>query len=274
MKYFEVKLNNIYSYLSEFPCSLCCYIADPYQANPDGKRRAMMILPGGGYHQISEREAEPIAFKFLSMGYNAFILKYSPQKFYNVYYPTQLLQSLSGVRYIKENSEELHVDNSFVGIIGFSAGGHLCGLTGLKYNDRDLLNIMQCGIDLKPRVMGLCYAVSCSGEFASIGSMRNIANNDEELVEKLSLNKLVTEDSPPVFIWHTAEDKIVHSMNSLLVAQEYARRNLSYELHIFKKGPHAMSLATELSNDAGKPELVDEKTAVWMQLLETFLNRV
>ena len=98
-------------------------------------RPAMLVIPGGGYKMVSAREEEPIALYYLSQGFDAFTLKYSVKP---IAFPYQLLEGCMAMAYIRENAEELGVDKEHVSAIGFSAGGHLCGMLGSISDEKEI----------------------------------------------------------------------------------------------------------------------------------------
>lgn len=127
---------------------------------PNWRRRrpAVLILPGGGYHHTSDREAEPVALRFAAAGYAAFVLHYScaPSRF-----PTALREAAMAMRYIRENADAFGIDPGMVGALGFSAGGHLCGCLGTMY-DTDAVSDLGGPELLRPDGLCLCYPVTVS----------------------------------------------------------------------------------------------------------------
>lgn len=205
-------------------------------------RPAMLVLPGGAYAMLSDREGEPIAIKFLERGYVSFLLSYSVQ----TKYPIPLFEAQMAVAYIRDNAKLYSVDGKHVCAAGFSAGAHLTGLLATAKNDEAIL---KRSIDeLKPNAVILSYPVVTIGEFTHIESRDNITGGDEKLYDKLSVDKRVDRNTVPAFIWHTYEDDCVPVENSLMLASAYRKNNAPFALHIFEHGWHALSLADDETN--------------------------
>ena len=111
---------------------LDCYVADKKE---NYTRKAILIIPGGGYGMVSDREGEPIAMAFMPYGYNAFVLNYSCKKFP---FPTHLIQASKAMKHIKDNAEEYGIDAENVFVVGFSAGGHLAGSLATMWNNEEI----------------------------------------------------------------------------------------------------------------------------------------
>lgn len=225
--------------------TLTTYILDNTpEIDKDRKRPVVIICPGGGYGFVSEREAEPIALQFTGMGIHACILRYSvyPAKF-----PTALTQLAKAVACVREHAGEWNIDGNKIVISGFSAGGHLAASLGTLWHEKFLEDIMKMPKDnYRPNGMLLCYPVITSGEFAHRGSFEALLQDRyDELLDKLSLEKQVTEFTPPAFLWHTFADDAVPVENSLFMAQALNEKKIPFELHIYPKGKHGLSLANE-----------------------------
>lgn len=236
MKVFQVDL---YQYFNRERVGngglLTCYVADCLTEIPSRKRPAIVVCPGGGYRFVSQREAEPVALRFLQEGFNVFVLTYSVE----TAFPHPLFEVSMAVSYVRSNAGELHVLPDKICSMGFSAGGHLAGMSATMFDYS-----MEHGIgDCRPDAVALCYPVITSGEKVShSGSFDVISGCDEQLRKKLSLENAVTKYSSPAFIWHTFEDASVPVENSMLMAQAYARNGVPFELHIFEKGGHGLSV--------------------------------
>ena len=214
------------------------------------KRPSIVVCPGGGYSFCSQREAEVIAVQYIAKGYNAFVLNYScaPYRF-----PSQILEVAATVDLIHKNSDEWNCDLSKVVIIGFSAGGHLAGHYSTSYNCEEVREYFPDSYPVNASI--LCYPViSAKKEIAHIGSFQNLTGiykselpPDDTL--KFSLEKRVTKDTPPTYIWHTAEDTCVPVYNSLVYANALASNGIPFELHIFPFGYHGLSTADSQTCD-------------------------
>ena len=245
------------------------YIHEPYAELQIKKRRAIIVCPGGGYGWLSEREGEPVALQFFAAGLNAFVLRYSVKEKAANYAP--LIEACLAVKYIRDHAEELHVDPNYVFITGFSAGGHLAAWTGTQWHIPEVTaHIGDADPTIcKPTATIPCYPV-ISGlpgirHDGSIQTLNGWKEGDEEGMSRFSLEKLVDEKTSPAFLWHTANDGCVPVMNSLLYAEALTKANIPYELHIYPKGPHGLSLANRETN-LNAPTLADPHIAGWLPL--------
>ncbi len=203
-----------------------------------GTRPTIVILPGGGYGFRSEREAEPIAMKFLAHGYNACVVYYSVKP---ATFPSALLEALYAVKYMRENAERFYADPSKIYVCGFSAGGHLAASTGVFWNSDVAKKYFGDVEAVKPNGLILSYPViTCDPKYAHNGSFSSLlgAKDSDEAREWQSLEKRVTENTPPAFIWTTNEDTLVPCENSILFALALRRNYVSVELHMYEKASH------------------------------------
>lgn len=204
-----------------------------------------VICPGGGYWWCSEREAEPVALKMVGNSIAAAVVNYATG---GQHYPLQMLEVLAAITYVRRNSGRLHIDPEKIAVMGFSAGGHAACTAGLFWQEKLAEETLGCAYgEDKPNGMILCYPVITSGKYAHRDSMICLLGDepDEALLEKMSLEKQVTENAPHAFIWHTSEDGLVPVENSLLLAQALHEKNIDVEMHIYPKGHHGLSLCDE-----------------------------
>jgi len=223
------------------------YIHDFHNELKIEKRKAIIVCPGGGYGWLSEREAEPIALKFFAEGLNVFILRYSIRENAANYRP--LIEGCLAVKYIRENCDELLVDPEYVFVTGFSAGGHLTAWIGTQWHS-DIVKEHLGGADAticKPTAILPCYPVITNKPCRHKGSLLvlNGGVDDEEGMNRFSLDDLVDERTSPAFLWHTATDPVVPVGNSLLFASKLAEYKVPFELHVYPVGPHGLSLANK-----------------------------
>ena len=169
---------------------------------PERVRPVIVICPGGGYEWVSEREAEPIALKFVGAGYHAVVLHYSVAP--AAHYPTALRQLAWTVAHLREHAAEYHIDPNKVVVAGFSAGGHLAASLGVHWRELGLP---------RPDGMILGYPVITAGKYAHRGSIQNLAGSDDP--GWYSLETQVTADTPPAFFWHTVTDPEVPVQNKI-----------------------------------------------------------
>ena len=231
-------------------------------------RPAMLVIPGGAYTHVAELEGEPVAVAFMREGYATFLLDYEVC----VAYPTPLIQAAMAMRYIRENADTYGIDAKHVCAVGFSAGGHLAGLLSTLYASDDVVRVLGKGCDLCPNATVYAYSViSTESGIGHPETIENITGNDEHLKKRLSVDKLITQNAPPAFIWHTRNDNAVPVENAYRLERAYEQLGLLYELHIFANGPHGLSLCNMETGDSAKPETVQSAVRVWVSLAHTFL---
>lgn len=209
------------------------------EVSPGRKRPAVLVIPGGGYCMTSDREAVPVALRFLTRGYVPFILRYScaPHAF-----PTQLREAAMAMRYIRENAQRFEVDVNMVAAIGFSAGGHLCGTLGTMYDCPEVADIGPAE-QIRPDALALCYPVAVTWGATHEETCENISGGDAALRQRLSVDRQVRPDMPPVFLWHTRDDDLVPCRNSLVLAQALDEAGVDFALHMYRHGWHGLSNA-------------------------------
>lgn len=234
--------------------------------SPARRRPAVLILPGGAYERCSARESEPVALRFAARGYAAFSLNYSctPLPF-----PTALREAAMAMCYIRRHADELEVAPDRIAAIGFSAGGHLCGLLGTLFDD-EALRDLGSPRDIAPNALGLCYPVAVSSGRTHEGTWRNLTLGDDRLRKRLSLETLVRSDMPPTFLWHTREDASVPCRNSLLLATAMEEAGVSFVLHIYNRGKHGLSVADATAHLTYDTPPVSADVPAWPERMMDF----
>lgn len=240
------------------------------EVSPVRRRPAILILPGGGYSHTSAREAEQVALRFAAAGYVPFVLDYScaPSVF-----PTALREAALAMRYIRENAAEFEVHPKMVAALGFSAGGHLCGTLGTMFDCDEVLDIGSARL-LRPDALVLCYPVAVSWGPTHEGSFVNLSGGDEKLRQRLSLEKCVRRDMPPVFLWHTRDDDSVPVRNSLILAAALEEAGVDFALHIYRHGQHGLSTADEMAFPAYAVPAVSRDVSGWPERVMDFLREI
>lgn len=234
------------------------YVAS--ESNATSKRKAILVLPGGGYSGCAHHEGEKIALQYFAAGINAFVLNYSVKgKNPNMQYPMPLVDASNAMKYIKDNSERFNIDKNMVFVLGFSAGGHLASMLGTIWHREEVYKNsqpMEYGYN-KPAGMILCYPVITSGKFAHKGSFYNLCgeNLSEEEYAKYSSELNVDERTCPAFLWHTSDDTCVPSENSLLMALALKKQKIPFEMHIYPNGSHGLGLPNENPTDLQKTDI-------------------
>jgi len=223
--------------------------------NIDKPHPALLICPGGGYGFCSPREADPIALQFAGIGYHTFVLNYTvpPVDKYGA-----LKEASDSICYIRENAEKWNVDPDKIAIIGFSAGGHLAGSLGTKWHE----DYLGANGKNKPNAMILAYPViSSDDKIWHQGSFKNLMGEIDDYSE-MSLEKCVTENTPPTFLWHTVEDTCVPVENTLRFANALQANKIPFEMHVYPKGTHGLAVAPDIPHVATWIELCKE----WLTL--------
>lgn len=242
------------------------------EINPSRVRPVIVICPGGGYAMTSDREAEAMAVKFIAMGYHAVILRYSTAP---AVYPTALLELATVVSMLRDKAEEWHIDKNKIIIQGSSAGGHLAASYCAFWQETFLAEALQVDSKLlRPNGVILNYPVITSGPHAHRDSFINLLGERyDELVDKMSLEKQVTDSFPKAFIWHTFPDDCVPVENALLLTMALKEKNISTELHIYPEGGHGLGLASEETacpNGFG----IQKECQSWLSLVQSWLQNI
>ena len=231
-----------------------------YKIDPAGQpTAALVILPGGGYGGLAmDHEGHQIARWANGLGMSAFICDYRHRgKGYG--HPHPLLDAQRLVRMVRARADEWNVDPKRVGIIGFSAGGHLCS-TVVTHFDSGKADA-QDAVDRessRPDFAILCYPViDFDTTHTHKGSQKNLLGDDPDpaLVKSLTNSTQVTAQTPPCFLWHTAEDKVVPIENSLRFYSALSSAGVPSELHCFPLGRHGLGLAAQATGASQWPEL-------------------
>lgn len=226
-------------------------------------RPAMLVIPGGGYCHRSAREGEPVALRFMTSGYSAFVLEYS----INTVYPAPLLEACMAMIYIRENAAKFSVDPAHVGAIGFSAGGHLAAMLANIYGEKEVYGVLGERTKLaRPDAAILSYPVITMGIRTHGGTRDVITGGREELLKRLSVENRVTKYSAPAFIWHTYEDDCVPVENSLLLAEAYKKAGVPFALHIFEHGWHGLSLCSAETHNQTEADTQLQNVGKWFSL--------
>ncbi|MCZ8523653.1 MULTISPECIES: alpha/beta hydrolase [Paenibacillus] len=217
----------------------------PYLAEGSEPKAAVIVCPGGGYGRRAEHEGEPVARWLNGLGISAFVVHYrvAPYK-----HPHPLSDAQRAIRIVRHRAAQWNVDPSRVGILGFSAGGHLASSAGTHYDagnaeSPDAVERQSC----RPDLLVLCYPVITFGPHTHEGSKLNLLGEDapEALADLMSSERQVNAETPPTFLWHTADDGAVPVENALLFASALSRHGVPFELHVYESGRHGLGLAEE-----------------------------
>ncbi|MDR3111352.1 MAG: alpha/beta hydrolase [Planctomycetaceae bacterium] len=217
---------------------------------PQGETKtdcAVVICPGGGYGGLAmDHEGKKIAEWFNSLGVAAFILEYRHNgKGYQHPYP--LMDALRAIRTVRANAADWEINASKIGVIGFSAGGHLTSTTGTLFDEGDPNAADPVDkVSSRPDFLILCYPVIAFGEpYCHGGSMKNLIgeNPPQELIDRYASHRRVTEKTPPSFIFQTDEDSAVPAENAVSFYLALRQNKVPAEMHIYRRGQHGVGLA-------------------------------
>lgn len=276
----SIMINKTFNLSPEYPgATITAYIVDNTPELKLLPRRAVVVCPGGGYHFLSDREAEPIVMQFLAANMNVFLLRYTvgQQKTETNagavgYAP--LIEAGLAIKFVRDHAAEYSTDPEKVFILGFSAGGHVAASAGTLWNIpevRDAIGVSagECpeGIN-RPDGTILCYPVITGGDKAHKGSVKNFSGHNDltdEDIERFSLELHVDDTTAPAFIWHTASDATVPVENSLMYATALSAHKIPFELHVFPAGKHGLSLCNEFTYSQNPASIVPH-AACWIDL--------
>jgi acetyl esterase/lipase len=225
---------------------------------------AMVVCPGGAYRALaSNHEGRQVAGYLNSLGIAAFVLRYRLGPKYQ--HPIELGDAKRAIRMLRARAPEWRLDPARIGIMGFSAGGHLAMTASTMFDAGDpgaRDSIDRSGS--RPDIAVLGYPViSLVEPWTHQGSKNNLLgpNPDPALVQRLSGERAVTKDTPPTFIFQTNEDTTVPAENSLHYFLALRKAGVAAEMHVFEKGPHGVGLAND-----------DPMLAPWSTLLGNWLR--
>jgi acetyl esterase/lipase len=234
--------------------TLDLYLPEASKASGAG----ILLLPGGGYQMLTVpgEGATPARF-FQSNHVAAFVLRYRHGPQYH--YPTTLLDAQRALRFIRAHAEEYHIDSAKVGVFGGSAGGHLAAMLATLY-DNNLLPAAPYAPDAidklsaKPAFALLLYPVIdlTDDTVTHRGSRQNLTQDNQALYEALSPQKHVTRETPPVFIVHGTNDRLVPVKNSLLFYEACLKAGVSVEMHLEENAQHGFGMGANLNDETVK----------------------
>jgi acetyl esterase/lipase len=222
---------------------------------PVAKKRngtAVIICPGGGYSVIAAgHEGADVATVFNKAGVTAFVLRYRLPKdecmSQKEYVP--LMDAQQAIYFVRSHARQYHIDPSKIGIMGFSAGGHLASTAGTHFDPvrKELGNA-----NLRPDFMMLIYPViSFNEEIGHTGSRDNLLgkNPDKKLVDLFSNEAQVTPQTPPTFLVHASDDDGVKPGNSVRFYEALLKNKVPAELHLYERGGHGFGLHNTTTNE-------------------------
>lgn len=275
MRYERLHLKDYYAFLGEDGHDPVLEIYLPYNMTEmhreHQKRPCLVVCPGGAYYMCSQRESEPIALQFLPEGFNVFVLTYTTA---SSRFPTHIREVAAVMELIYKNTEDWNCDTSKIAIIGFSAGGHLAAHYSTMYDCKEVREVFPESKAVNASV--LCYPViSSDPSFGEMGSFENLLGKRPETAEEFayySCEKQVDENTPPAFLWHTAEDGCVPVMNTLVYAAALAKHKVPFEVHVYPFGYHGLSTCDKTTCDA--VDINVEYDSAWIPASKKWLKLI
>lgn len=213
---------------------------------------AVIICPGGGYGILAfEKEGTLVAKKFVELGITAFVLKYRlpHDEIMDDKSLAPLQDALQAIYLVRKNANVWGLNPDKIGIMGFSAGGHLASSLSVHYNDMKIQN--QENISLKPNFSVLIYPVINFGQYAHAGSVKNLLGEQPTPQQRryFSSELNVSNLTPPTFLVHANNDGTVPVKNSLLYDEALARNRVPAEMHIYQEGGHGFGLYNKTTKE-------------------------
>ena len=227
-------------------------------------RPLVVVLPGGGYGGRAEHEADPVAEWLNGLGVHALVCHY---RVFPWRHPAPLADAQRAVRLVRANAGAWQVDPERLGVLGFSAGGHLACSVANFGDDGDPASADPVAREpSRANALIACYPVVSFGPHGHRGSMINLVgeNPDPALHRQLSLENSVTPRNPPAFLWHSANDPGVPVANSLLYAQALSDARVPFALHVYPTAPHGIGLGRNHPGTARE----------WTRACETWLQEL
>jgi acetyl esterase/lipase len=206
---------------------------------------AIVVLPGGGYGRRADHEGAPFAELFASHGIVGIVCHYrvAPNR-----HPAPFTDAARSIRLVRAMADELHINPQRVGLMGFSAGGHNAVTVATQPDlHHDPYDELADRLAARPDRLILGYAVNSFVNHAHLGSAKNLLGPDPapRVLEGLSGERHVTADTPPTFLFHTADDGAVPVENSLNFAAACREAGVPVELHVYQHGPHGVGMALD-----------------------------
>ena len=234
----------------------------PYLVESSAPTGAIIVCPGGGYQFKADYEGGPVAVWLNTLGISAFVLDYRVSPYQH---PYPVADARRAIQVVRSRAAEWNIAPHKIGILGFSAGGHVAASAGTYSGDAPLhVGDAISAADPYPSAMILCYPViTFVGDHHHSGSMTHLLgeNPSPELRNLLSPERHVSAKTPPTFLWHTVEDDIVPVENSLLFAEALSKHHIPFELHVFPHGRHGLAMCDD-----------DPVVRQWLGLCATWLK--
>lgn len=221
---------------------------------------------------LSQREADPVAVAFLRRGFNTFVLRYSLRE--HAAYPNPAVDAAQAVRWVRAHADDYGVDPNQVTLMGFSAGGHVAALLGTQWHRDDLIAAERAEYEVTGRLDLLNHSSRPDYLVTSYGAFHvSWAEADPAVLRTaatVDCISLVSDQTPPAFVWTTGEDETVPPDQSLQFVAALARSGVPYEYHHFQRGRHGLGIADELC--MADQDTAPENVASWVELAANWLR--
>ena len=251
--------------------SLTSYCLSNHNEYPyEVKRRTILVIPGGGYGFVSKREAEPVAIRFLAHNFNVFVLDYTVGDFQ---YPTPIDEAFASIAYIRRHADEYNIDLNYVGVCGFSAGGHLAASISNYFKESKYQKMFDVKEDeLRIDFSILVYPVLTTDPIEGHQeTSERITQNNKELIEYFDIVNHISSYFPPTYMWSTKEDVCVPPECSMIFKKNLDSLNIKNEYHLFPKGRHGGATCDEMTTDPEEVENIKEASK-WIDQASTFIK--
>ncbi len=205
----------------------------------NGRNTAILIFPGGSYYWLGiRREGHEVARYFASKGRAAFVIRYSTGM-YGAMYPDQMADYRKAVDFLKSNAARFDIDTNKIGVIGFSAGGHIAGLAATETGR------------YRPAFSGMIYpVVTMEKEWAHRDSRYYLLRGRQELEHSLSLEEIVKPTISPIFVLQCKDDPVVDPMNSIVLVERLREAGADYAACFYERGGHGFGVRPPEGSDA------------------------
>ena len=240
------------------------------EMNKRMRRPAILVLPGGGYEFVSQREAEPVAIEYYREGFDAFVLDYDVAP--DAHYPCQIKEAAMAMMYIRKNAEAFDILPDKIAAIGFSAGGHLLGCISILWDDPAVKYLFgeECEL-VSPDASIYSYAViSSDPKVGHSGSFQNFCGT-KVLPNDYSLEKKVRPSCKPAFIWANTLDNAVPVEGSIRLYQAFVSAGVPAEMHLFRGGWHGLTVCNEETDHTRPLDPALPYSRPWLKLSQNFL---
>ncbi|MCC7145908.1 MAG: alpha/beta hydrolase [Phycisphaeraceae bacterium] len=230
-----------------------------------GRRATVLIFPGGGYQNLAPHENEPVVKWLQAAGFHTAVVSYRINA--ASLHPAPILDAQRAIRLLRHHGPEWGLGIGPIGVIGFSAGGHLASMLAIRFDrygcEQDDLAARYSS---RPNAAVLCYAVLDFVNYPGKNHPRPTLGKEpsQELVEELSTVRWAWKQMPPIFLWHTVNDDVVPVENSLAMAMACQKEGRPVELHLYEEG---------LCHGLGVSDEKDPRVISWKPLAVDFLRR-